>query len=120
VEKCAERATRKSGPGVRRKAGEPDEPRSPKERAVTVPPGETPHLVALSEGAATVPLPDWLRDRPLALLIVIRTVNTVLLNGATLRGNPDRCANPVPRARIPQPHPNRDRDAGLAKDRCRT
>jgi hypothetical protein len=90
-----------------------DKPRPHWALAVTVQPGKTGQLVALGDDTATVPLPDWLYDHPLALTIVIRTVNIVLRNGATLCGNPDRCAltlSPGPGYR--NLTLNRDRGAG--------
>jgi Transglycosylase-like domain len=50
----------------------------------------------LSDNATTVPLLDWPDVPPLALPTVIRTVSIVLRKGATLCGNPDRCAEPCP------------------------
>ena len=54
------------------------------EPALTALPGETGSLVALCNEIAAVPLPDWPHRHPLALPTVIRTVNIVLPNGATL------------------------------------
>jgi hypothetical protein len=50
--------------------------------------------VALSNKIGTVPLLDWPHRHPLALPTVIRTVNIVLPNGATLGpGIRDPCAS---------------------------
>jgi hypothetical protein len=113
VAKTPESCARSSDPRDTRAAHKPGKPRPLMEPAVAALPGETVPIVALRNRNAAVPLPDWPYRHPLALPTVIRTVNIVLPNGATLdrESGPLRCG-PVPRDRIPQSHPESGRGAG--------
>jgi hypothetical protein len=85
---------RTSDPCTTQPAHKPGKPHPLAEPPVTALPGETVSAVALSNKIGTVPLLDWPHRHPLALPTVIRTVNIVLPNGATLGpGIRDPCAS---------------------------
>src|SRR3954467_15650332 len=111
VEKTPGSRARTSDPCATRPAHKPGKPRPLREPAVTALPGQTLSLSLGVTRSRAVRLLDWPYQDPLALPTVIRTVNLVLPNGATLGpGIRTVALQPCPTGPdTATPPPNRDR-----------